>query len=215
MQTKIIKIDKFNPEKEKISEVVEVLIKSGVIAFPTDTVYGIGVNALNKKAVKRIYEIKKRDKNKPLIILVGRKKDAHKISHFNATAQKCEVRFWPGPLTLVLPAKKDIPKYLTYNGTIGIRMPNNKIFIALAKSCEFPIATTSANLSGETSATSAQEVAEKLGLPGEASAKTDEDIDLIIDGGRTKSNVASTVLNLTSKTPKIIRQGKITLKQIK
>jgi len=194
-----------SPNLQIIKKAVAILKKGGVVAFPTDTVYGIGVNALNKKAVEKIYQIKKRDKNKPLIILIGRKSDARKISHFNATAQKCGVAFWPGPLTLVLPAKKDIPKYLTSNGKIGVRMPNNKIFLSLARACKFSLATTSANLSDGKNPTSAQEVKNNIG----------NKIDLIINGGRTKSSIASTVLDLAAKNPKILRQGKITLKQIK
>lgn len=222
--TETIKISKNNPEITLIKKAAAILKRGGVIAFPTDTVYGLGANALNKKAVLRIYQIKKRDKNKPLIILLGRKKDAEKYAYLTAIDKRLTAKFWPGPLTLVLKAKKSIPDYLTKKWTIGLRMPRNKIIIALTRTCEFPLATTSANLSGKASATSAQEVAEKLGFPGdlshialakrEALAKTGDKIDLIIDGGETKSNIASTVLDTISKIPKIIRQGKITLNEI-
>lgn len=203
--TEIIKVNKKKPERSKILKAAAILKKGGVVAFPTDTVYGIGVCALNKKAVLRIYKIKKRDKNKPLIILLSRKKDAQKYAYLTTQSKKLIAKFWPGPLTLVLKAKKTIPMYLTKKGAIGLRMPKNKIFISLALVCKFPLATTSANLSGEASTTSAQEVAEKL----------EGKIDLIIDGGKTKSNIASTVVDLVSKYPKILRRGKITLKQIK
>jgi L-threonylcarbamoyladenylate synthase len=201
----IVKIDPNNPQKEKIKYAAAILKKGGVIAFPTDTVYGLGANALNKKAVLRIYQIKKRDKNKPLIILLGRKKDAEKYAYLTVKDKRLIAKFWPGPLTLVLKAKKSIPKHLTKNGTIGLRMPKNRIFISLARACEFPLATTSANLSGEASTTSAQEVKEKVGGK----------IDLMIDGGTTKTNTASTILDASTKTPKIIRLGKINFRDIK
>jgi len=199
------RINKFKSSQlENIEKAATILKRGGVVVFPTDTVYGIGVNAKNPKAVAKIYKIKKRNKNKPLIILVGRKKDAEKYAYLTAKDKILIAKFWPGPLTLVLKAKKIIPKYLTKKGTIGIRMPDNKIFITLARECKFPIATTSANLSGKASATSAIETADNLG----------DKIDFIIDGGKTKSKIASTVLDISSNTPLILRNGKINLSQI-
>jgi L-threonylcarbamoyladenylate synthase len=201
----IEKIKAKNPQYKKIEKAAAILKRGGIVAFPTDTVYGIGVNALDQKAVTKIYKIKKRNRNKPLIIMIAAKNDAEKYAYLTVKSKRLIAKFWPGPLTLVLKTKKSIPKYLTKDGTIGLRMPKNRIFISLARACKFTLATTSANFSGEKSTTSAQEVAEKLRRK----------VDLIIDGGRAKIGVGSTVIDMTSTKPKILRQGVITLNDIK
>lgn len=199
VKTKTIKINKKKPEKLKILKAAAILKRGGVVAFPTDTVYGIGVNAINKDAIEKIYRIKKRDINKPLIILVGRKSDAKKIITFSTIVSKVIKNLWPGKLTIVGKLKNKTLSHLAKNGTIGVRMPKNKIYLALAKSCKFTVATTSANISGGKNSTSAQEVVEKL----------NDKIDLIINGGRTDSAQPSTVVDATGDKPKIIRKGEL------
>lgn len=187
-----------------IKKAVKILKNGGIVAFPTDTVYGLGADATNQKAVTKIYQIKSRDKNKPLIILVGRKSDAIKILTESPIVENVLKKFWPGTLTIIGKLKNNALSHLAKNNTLGVRMPNNKIFLSIARSCEFPIASTSANLSGEKPATTASDVARIMG----------DRINLIIDGGKA-DRIPSTIVDLTARSPKILRQGKITLKQIK
>ena len=183
-----------------LNQAIQLLRDGGVVAFPTDTVYGVGVDPLQPEAVRRLYRIKGRPDNKPIAILVGSIEDVERVAqspseHFSRLAD----RFWPGGLTLIVDAR-DLPPEITAGGsTVGVRMPDHPLTLELLRGFGGPIATTSANRSGENPATSAEEVDVQLG----------DRVNLIVDGGDTITKVASTVLDLSVSPPKIRRHGSI------
>ncbi len=196
---KVLKVDSDHPKKEIIEEAVKLIKEGKLIAFPTETVYGLGADALNEEAVKRIFEIKGRPLDKPLSIIIGRKEELRQcVQEIPKSAQVLIERFWPGPLTLIFRASPLIPDIMMgENNTIGIRMPDCRIALEIVKASGVPLACPSANLSGRSSPTKAEEVIKDLG----------ERIDLILDGGETKVGVESTVLDLTTSPPTILREG--------
>ena len=196
--TKIIKIDPDEPQEETIEEAARIIKDGGLVALPTETVYGLGTDALNEEAVKKIFEIKGRPLDKPLSILIGRKEKLIKyVQEIPKAAEILIAKFWPGPLTLIFKASSFIPDIVRgRNNTIGIRMPDCKIARKIIQASGVPLACPSANLSGKPSPTKAFEVAKGLR----------ERIDLILDGGETKIGVESTVLDLTTSPPSILRE---------
>jgi L-threonylcarbamoyladenylate synthase len=204
INTRIIKVGK---DISKIKIAAEIIRNGGLVAFPTETVYGLGANALDENAVKKIFEAKKRPIDNPIIVHIARKSDVYKLTK-NAPkiTKKLIDKFWPGPLTLVLKRSEIVPK-ITCGGldTIAIRMPRNRIALALIKMSKLPIAAPSANLSGKPSPTSAKHVINDL----------KGRIDVVIDGGRTEIGVESTVLDLTTKIPTILRPGGVTFEELK
>ncbi|MBU1160396.1 threonylcarbamoyl-AMP synthase, partial [Patescibacteria group bacterium] len=155
MKTKIIKINPNKPEISKIKTAAKILKQGGLVAFPTDTVYGLGADAFNVHAVKKIFQVKKRLTNKPLIILIANKKTVYKLAkNVSINAKKLINKFWPGPLTIVFKKSQIVPEIITGNlDTVGIRMPDNKIALNLIKEAKTPIVATSANISGKLSPT--------------------------------------------------------------
>jgi L-threonylcarbamoyladenylate synthase len=183
----------------------EVLISGGLVAFPTDTVYGVGALAFDRHAVKRIYTAKGRSAGKAIPVLLGDLKDLSKVTpQVPDMAAKLAARFWPGPLTLVIPKHPSLPDIISATPTVGVRIPNHPIAIALLR-LSGPLAVTSANLSGEANPDTAAGVMAQL----------EGRIALILDGGRTPGGVPSTVVDCLGAEPKIIREGPITLEQIK
>ncbi|MFW9936357.1 MAG: L-threonylcarbamoyladenylate synthase [Candidatus Thorarchaeota archaeon] len=191
---------------------VDKILEGNIIAFPTDSVYGIGGDPLNYNVIDKIYKIKFRDKSKGLLLLVSDLEEAAKIAEFNELATRLAKEFWPGQLTLILKRKEPniIPQELTaFKDTIGLRIPSNEILSNILKILKLRgffggIIGTSANYSGESPSISGDEVAKKFLSP----------IDLIIDGGKSKSKVATTIIKCTSETPEFLRIGKITEEQI-
>ena len=183
-----------------LNQAVELLRDGGVVAFPTDTVYGVGVDPFQPEAVRRLYRIKGRPDNKPIAILVGSIEDVEQVAQSPSEPFfRLADRFWPGGLTLIV-AARDLPPEITAGGnTVGVRMPDHPLTLELLQEFGGPIATTSANISGEEPATSAGDVAAQLG----------NRVDLIMDGGTTFTKVASTVLDLSVSPPKIRRHGGI------
>ncbi|MDE0042013.1 MAG: L-threonylcarbamoyladenylate synthase [Candidatus Poribacteria bacterium] len=183
-----------------LNQAVQLLRDGGVVAFPTDTVYGVGVDPLQPEAVRKLYRIKGRPDNKPIAILVGSIEDVERVAQTpSGNFSRLAERFWPGGLTLIVEAR-DLPPEITAGGsTVGVRMPNHPLTLELLRGFGGPIATTSANRSGEPPATSAEEVGAQLG----------DCVNLIVDGGDTITKVASTVLNLSMSPPQILRQGAI------
>ncbi len=191
-----LKIDPKSPEKEKIRTVIQYLKDGKVILYPTDTVYGIGANIFNDEAVKKVYQIKKRPLNKPLSVCVSNINDINKIAYLNKDLEKKLKNIFPGPFTIILKKKDIVPEILTSGSDkIGIRIPNNKICLALSR--EFPITTTSANISGKPICESFKGVLNQFR----------EEIDLIIETGIYNHGVHSTVIDMTFSPPKIIRKG--------
>lgn len=191
-----------------IEESAEIIKNGGVVAFPTETVYGLAASAFDKNAVARIYEIKGRPKNNPMQIMVPSLEDAMQIGEFNASAKILAEKFWPGALTIVVkkkPESKIVEEVSAGNqGTIGIRIPNHELAMKLLLAAGTPLATTSANLSGENATTNSDEV-EKI-----FSGK----VDMIIKGAPSKIGVASTVVDMSGAEIKILREGSISAKDI-
>lgn len=203
---KILKIDSDHPQKEIIGEAAGLIRGGRLVAFPTETVYGLGTDALNEEGVRRIFEIKRRPFDKPLGILIGRKEDLGQYAQeIPEVAEVLMEKFWPGPLTLILKASSLIPEIVKGRGnTIGIRMSDCKVALDLVRLSGTPLACPSANLSGRPSPVKAEEVAKDLG----------ERIDLLLDGGETRIGIESTVLNLTSSPPTILREGALKREEI-
>lgn len=181
------------------------IIKTGeVVAFPTDTVYGIGAMASSPEAIDRLYQIKGRSFDKPIPILIGSIDQLDLIvSVLPPTVKLLAKRFWPGPLTMVMLKKTGLPDNLTSLPTVGVRIPNHKFALDLLNICG-PLAVTSANLSGRGEAQTVSQVMEQLG----------GNLELIVDGGSSTGGIASTVVDLSGTHPIIIRQGPITQKMI-
>ncbi|NQU17719.1 MAG: threonylcarbamoyl-AMP synthase [Candidatus Saganbacteria bacterium] len=170
--------------QKQINKAVEILTKGGVIIFPTETVYGIGCAYDDQKAIDRIYEIKKRPKDKPLQILVADKKQLDElVAEIPKEARELIDKNWPGPVTIIVAASR--------GGTIGIRMPDHPIVLQIIKELGKPLAATSANISGEPAPTSVDEIKIQA--------------DLIIDGGSCKFKKASQIIDFTKKPPQKIR----------
>lgn len=203
---RIIKIDPENPDVKKINEAVAVLKKGGLIAFPTDTFYGLGVDTANSEAVGRVYAVKKRDYKKPILILIDDKNGVSKyVKEMPDIAKKLMDKFWPGPLTLIFYASAKLPLALLGDTMkIGIRVPGNPVTRLFLKIAGFPVTATSANLSGEPSPSAPKDVIANLG----------EKIDIILDAGRTTGIKESTVIDITEYPPVCIREGMITAKEI-
>jgi L-threonylcarbamoyladenylate synthase len=180
-----------------VSEAIKVLNKGGVIAFPTDTVYGIGCNAFNEKAINRIYGLKKRKRNKPLILFVGKKSEIGKYAYIPTAAKSLIKNFLPGALTIVFRSRHKAP-LIEYNSTISIRIPSAEPILTLLKQYNRPLATTSANIEGEKPAASHKDL--KLTA------------DFVIPG--TAAQIPSTIVDVSSKCIKVLREGKIKSSQI-
>lgn len=178
------------------------LIRTGeLVAFPTETVYGLGGNALDAAAAAKIYQVKGRPSDNPLIVHIAEEAAAEDLAEVSDLARELMAAFWPGPLTLVLPAKDILPKETTGGlDTVGLRMPAHSAALRLIKAAGVPIAAPSANLSGRPSPTSADHVYHDL----------NGKIPLIIDGGEAAAGLESTVLDLSSAVPAILRPGVIT-----
>jgi L-threonylcarbamoyladenylate synthase len=187
--------------ERQIKLAVAILKKGGIVAFPTDTVYGLGADPLNEQAVAKIYRVKRRPYNLPLPLLLAEKSDLLKVaSVVPEIAWQLAERFLPGGLTLVLRKSPWVPGSVTAGGdTIAVRIPDHPVPIALIRGLGSPIVGTSANLSGRPSPVTAEEVRQQLG----------DEVDLIIDGGRCTSGTESTVLDVSSKVPALIREGAI------
>lgn len=197
MKTEVIKIDPENIDLEKISEAAEVIKKGGVIAFPTETVYGLAADFSNKQAVEKIFTLKKRPKDKPLTVQIQDITYLEElVSEIPTFVYQLISKFWPGPLTLVLRAKE--------GGTVGVRIPNNKIARSLLKMSGTALVAPSANLSGEPAAKTADQVLHYF----------DGHIEMVIDGGKVELGVPSTVVDLSVSPFKILREGAISQKDI-
>jgi L-threonylcarbamoyladenylate synthase len=186
-------------QSRAITEATDVLFNNGVIAIPTDTVYGIACLANNSITIARIFSIKGRNSNKALPILIGSLEQLDQVAlPINKKIEKLIANFWPGPLTIIVLRKPSLPENLSPGLTVGVRMPKHSWLIDLIKKVG-PLATTSANLSGYPDSCNANEVAGSLG----------EKIDLIIDGGQSLLALPSTVVDCSGPEIKILREGPI------
>ncbi len=200
MQTQVIPA----AAPEAIESALAVLRRGGLVAFPTDTVYGIGALAFDEQAVKSIYEAKGRSDEKAIPVLLGDAADLDKVAMaLPDKARKLAQRFWPGALTLVVLKRPSLPAAVSATETVGVRMPDHEVARAWLRAAG-PMAVTSANLSGHRSPRTANEVRAEL----------EGRIPLIIDGGRTPGGVPSTVLDCTKAEFAILRAGPINLEEI-
>jgi L-threonylcarbamoyladenylate synthase len=184
-----------------VKRAAELLRAGEVVALPTETVYGLAANALDERAVAKIFQIKGRPSHNPIIVHVADNEMAKAcVSHWPELAGKYAKSFWPGPLTLVLPRARNIPDAVTAGGeTVGVRWPGHPFMQAVIRECGFPLAAPSANLSNQISPTNAEHVAAQLGGK----------IPLIVDGGQSQVGIESTVLDLTVSPPRVLRPGMI------
>lgn len=182
----------------------DVLRHDGLVAFPTDTVYGVGALAFKAETVQRLYIVKGRSTNRAIAVLVGRNSDLlHVAKELTPCAQKLALKFWPGPLTLVVPKHPRLPAAVSALPTVGVRQPNHPVVRKLLE-LTGPLAVTSANRSGEPNSLTAEEVLAHLAGR----------IDLLLDGGRVPGGVPSTVVDCTGATPVILREGPISAADI-
>lgn len=193
----LLEINPDNPQPRLIRQVAELLEQGGVIAYPTDTTYGIGCSIFNKKALERIYQIKQREKKKPFSFICADLSEIAKYAKVSNYAFRIMKRHLPGPYTFVMDATSIVPGLLlTKQKTVGIRMPDNRICLALVQALGHPIVTTSANRSGE----------EPIGDPFTVEEEMGNQLDVIIDGGMLTADVSS-VVSLIHDTPEVLREG--------
>ena len=189
--------------KTGIEDAARIITNGGIAVFPTDTTYGIGCNPYNKEAVKKVYDIKSRDRSKPFPILVYSKEIAEKIILFDNLSKKIVEKFWPGALTIILPsADIKLKDSLGVKEKIAIRIPNHKCTLKLLEKCNLLIGT-SANISGESSVTDPNECMKNL-----------QNYDIFLDGGPIISKGESTIIEIENEKIKIIREGALSKKEI-
>lgn len=196
----LIKINDKNLS-EVLERAVEILNNGGIVAYPTETFYGLGVKFDNEASLRKLYELKKRPKEKPMPLIIGSRASLSMIAVFvNEIAESLMDKFWPGPLTLLLKAKKGLSPYLTADtGRITVRIPGESAALYLVREAGFPITATSANPSGMPPAEDADAVIRYFG----------EKIDMVIDGGRTAGGLPSTIVDAAGESIKIVREGVI------
>jgi len=189
---------------EAIPQALDILRAGGLVAFPTDTVYGVGALAFDGKAVESIYSAKDRPVEKAIPVLIGDLEDLDKVGmDIPEAAHKLAARFWPGPLTILVPKRTDLPVAVSATDTVGVRVPDHEVARALLRAAG-PLAVTSANISGGQSPVTAQEVYEQLGGR----------IAFILDGGKTPGGVPSTLVDCTRPKLSVLRDGPITLEEL-
>lgn len=200
MKTEILPAD----DPLSIARALEILRAGGLVVFPTDTVYGLGSLAFDQAAIESIYAVKGRPLEKAIPILIADAADLDCLARaVTDLARRLASRFWPGPLTLVLPKRADLPAAVSAADTVGVRVPDHAAARALLRAAG-PMAVTSANLSGRSSPRSAEEAASQLGGR----------VPLVLDGGETPGGVPSTVVDVSGSIPVILRDGPLTLAEI-
>lgn len=193
----ILEIHPDHPQPRNIARVADCLKNGGIIAYPTDTTYGIGCSIICKKSIERIYQIKMRERNKPFSFICSSLSEVSRYARVSNSAFKLLKRYLPGPYTFVLEATREVPDLLlTRQKTVGIRIPDNRICIDLVTALGNPIITTSANLSGE----------DPVGDPWTISDIFGNQIDFVIDGGLLTTDVSS-VVSLIGDLPEVLRAG--------
>lgn len=196
----------FKPTQANIQKAAKLIKKGELVAFPTETVYGLGANALSDSAVRKIFKAKGRPSDNPLIVHIATMKELEMVAReVTPVARKLMKKFWPGPLTFVLQKTSDVPDSVTAGGkTVAVRMPHNTIALDLIKAAGCPVAAPSANLAGKPSPTTARHVEEDFG----------NTIGMILDGGTTRHGLESTVIDATGKKVEILRSGAVTAEML-
>jgi L-threonylcarbamoyladenylate synthase len=201
MNTKIIKIKTQKYPANELNTIVSVLKNDGLIVYPTETFYGLGANCFSPEAIKKIFILKKRDRTKPLSVVISDRRMLDSVAReIPPAAEPFIKRYWPGPLTLIFPANPLLPdELLGTTKSIGVRLPAHEGLRDLVKNAGFPITATSANISGE----------EELSDPKKVIDTFESKVDCIVDGGKTRGGRPSTVIDLTFPVPQILREGAI------
>jgi L-threonylcarbamoyladenylate synthase len=199
MPASILETDTQDTLQSAIHEAAQVILRGGVVAVPTESFYGLAVHALDERAVGRLFAVKGRREDKPVLILLSSSEILTSyVKEVSDKAQRLIERFWPGGLTLVFYAKPNLPDLLTGGtGKIGVRLSGHPVPTELARAVGAPITGTSANRSGQPGCSTAEEVMEAVG----------GDIDLILDAGRTPGGKGSTILDVTANPPVVVREG--------
>ncbi len=197
----ILKISNKESEGEILARAVEILEGGGIIAYPTETFYGLGADATNEKAIEKIFAVKGRNFKNPVSLIIGKPDDIYPlVKNFPESAKKMMAAFWPGALTIVFQASDKISPLLTAgSGKIGLRISSHPIALKIVQQLKRPLTATSANLTGAPECSLASDVIEQIG----------DKIDAIVDGGKTKGAKASTLMDITCTPPVILREGAI------
>jgi len=203
-KARVVSVSALCPNEEAISEALNVLRRGGLVVYPTDTVYGLGADPFNEKAVERVYQVKGRGRDKPLPLLLAESHFAVKLAVMTEVAWLLASRYWPGPLTLVLRARDVAPRQLVWRGLVGLRLPDSPVARALARGLGGTIIGTSANKSGMPPARTVQEAMSMLG----------DLVDLYMDGGPTPSMKPSTVILVEDDRVEVLREGAIPSSEI-
>jgi L-threonylcarbamoyladenylate synthase len=202
---RVLAVDSVAPTRAALRAAVDTLRAGGIVAFPTETFYGLAAAALDAGAVQRIFELKGRPDSKPLLVLVGSVAMAETVAHVTPSARDLMTRYWPGALTLVLPARATVPSVVTAGtGTLGVRLSPHAVARGLAELLGEPVTAPSANPNGLAPPTTAAGVLDYFG----------DGVDLVLDGGATRGGEPSTVLDLTAEPPRVLRQGAVVVRDI-
>lgn len=205
MNTKIIKVDPIEPDRRTVIRAARIIRKGGTVAFPTETVYGLGADAFNEVAANKIFVAKGRPRDNPLIVHLKGPDQLGLVSSVDEEIMRIARKVWPGPVTLVLPVAQGLPMAVTAGlKTVAVRVPAHPVALSLIELSGTPIAAPSANLAGKPSPTTAQHVIEDL----------QGRVDAIIDAGETFFGVESTIVNLTVKPPVLLRPGAIGIEEL-
>ena len=207
IETRVIKINPPAIDLDEIKSIAQFLKKPGVIAYPTDTFYGLGTDCFSPEEIRRIYQIKKRKMKKPIPLIIAEAEEAKRIAvEIPPLFWSLAEEFWPGPLTLVLKASPALPpELLGHSQAIGVRIPAVPWLRELVREASFPLTATSANISGE----------KEINHPEKIKDIFWEKVDLIVDGGKTPGIQPSTVLDMTSARPRILREGMIPVSKLR
>jgi len=200
----IVRVDRKRVDGKVLEPVAEIVRRGGLVVYPTDTVYGLGADPFNERAVERIYEVKKRDRSKPLPVLVASLRDAERIAVLTSSARKLAGKYWPGPLTLILKARS-LPCILTAcTGKVAVRMPGDPVALLLVELSGGLLIGTSANISGRPPPRTAREALEQIG----------REVDAVVDAGPSFYGLPSTVVDVSTGRPRLVRRGPIRLEDI-
>jgi L-threonylcarbamoyladenylate synthase len=199
-------LDAGEGHRVELNKAASIIRSGGVVAFPTESFYGLGVSAWHEKAIQRLFAIKEREENQPILLLIPTRSLLNQyVIRIPDIATQIMEQFWPGGLTLIFEANPDLPHLLTSGtGKIGLRISSHPVAAALVKAVGAPITGTSANISGQAACSSAEAVRHSLG----------RSVDFVLDGGDTKGGKGSTVLDITVDPPAILREGMVTRKQL-
>jgi L-threonylcarbamoyladenylate synthase len=206
IETRVVRVSRIKPERGHIREAARLIRSGELVAFPTETVYGLGANGLKESAIKKVFWAKNRPPDNPLILHIGYKKDIERYGrNISPAAKKLARAFWPGPLTVIVRKRKKIPKIVSGGlDTVALRMPASKIALSLIRRARSPIAAPSANVSGKPSPTAASHVYHDM----------HGKVALILDGGKTEIGIESTIVDCSVDPPVLLRPGRINLRQL-